>query len=501
MSWIVETLLASALLMALVLLAREPVARIFGPRVAYMLWLLPALRMILPPIPQGIADVPAHHLPQAFELATAALPIEMATLGETPISGSVDVATMALALWLAGAFSYFLWHVLAYHRFVRHALDGAIELPELDRDGIEVCASKVVDGPVATGVLLQRIVLPHDWRSRYDEIELRLAMLHETTHHRRGDLSVNYLALAILSLHWFNPLAYRAWRAFRTDQELACDAIVLERAGGGEKHSYGLALVKSACNRTPVTVCALNPRDQLKQRLRMMRDVSAPGVGSRALAIALIGSGLALTASGGFAAERTRKIVVEQADIVENAIPEIAAPAPIESARFPAPSRRVEDAIAPAGPVAPISSLATPIVPPAPPVPPIPPIAPNAPDLSEVRAAASAARTAHAQAEHAVAEAMKVVRSQTRLVTRTVAIAASPDCDGVARAIVTTNGNGQQVNRAEYCVPDAAGIRHRTRDALVQARSALDRDHALDASARAHAVVSLDRQIAALSRK
>ena len=42
--WIIETLIASTLLMLFVLALREPVSRHFGPRIAYALWLLPALR-------------------------------------------------------------------------------------------------------------------------------------------------------------------------------------------------------------------------------------------------------------------------------------------------------------------------------------------------------------------------------------------------------------------------------------------------------------------------
>jgi bla regulator protein blaR1 len=53
MGWFIDTLIASSVLMGLVLLLRRPVAHRFGPRVAYALWLLPALRMVLPPLPDS----------------------------------------------------------------------------------------------------------------------------------------------------------------------------------------------------------------------------------------------------------------------------------------------------------------------------------------------------------------------------------------------------------------------------------------------------------------
>ena len=49
-AWLTDTLLYSGLLIALVLLVRRPVARWFGPKLAYALWALPALRLVLPPI-------------------------------------------------------------------------------------------------------------------------------------------------------------------------------------------------------------------------------------------------------------------------------------------------------------------------------------------------------------------------------------------------------------------------------------------------------------------
>jgi bla regulator protein blaR1 len=50
-SWLVEALIGATLLMLLVLAVRKPVARLWGAHMAYALWALPALRMILPAIP------------------------------------------------------------------------------------------------------------------------------------------------------------------------------------------------------------------------------------------------------------------------------------------------------------------------------------------------------------------------------------------------------------------------------------------------------------------
>ena len=46
--WLAETLIATTLLMALVMMVRQPVARWLGAGAAYMLWALPLARMVLP---------------------------------------------------------------------------------------------------------------------------------------------------------------------------------------------------------------------------------------------------------------------------------------------------------------------------------------------------------------------------------------------------------------------------------------------------------------------
>ncbi len=51
MSWLVSNALIASLLIVVVLVIRRPVAQLFGAGAAYALWLAPAVRLILPPLP------------------------------------------------------------------------------------------------------------------------------------------------------------------------------------------------------------------------------------------------------------------------------------------------------------------------------------------------------------------------------------------------------------------------------------------------------------------
>jgi bla regulator protein blaR1 len=307
-NWMIEAFIASSLLMLFVLLIRKSVATEFGARTAYWLWLLPALRMIMPPLPSTWMAAPMDRLPTP--LPDIVTDIQFAA---TPVA--VDLAwnwgLVFVILWAGGAMCHFAAHLWAYRQFADRATTNAELLREINPGAIQLLATHEVNGPLAMGVRRPAILVPADFEWRYDVQEREFAIAHEVAHHRRGDLKVNFGALALLSLHWFNPLAHMAYRAFRTDQELACDATIMAGADGEARHAYGRALVKSACDRAPLATCALNRKQELKRRLRMMRFGALSPVRSAAatiVALGLLGGGLLLTASVGANAAAETKV-------------------------------------------------------------------------------------------------------------------------------------------------------------------------------------------------
>ena len=83
-AWLVETLIATTALMLLVLALRGPVRQVFGSHAAYALWLLPALRMILPPLGALLpASTPlssvVHGTGAAVGLVRSEIVVEMVT--------------------------------------------------------------------------------------------------------------------------------------------------------------------------------------------------------------------------------------------------------------------------------------------------------------------------------------------------------------------------------------------------------------------------------------
>jgi len=294
--WLTGTLLATSLLMALVLLVREPVRCRFGPAAAYGLWLVPALRLLMPPLTRTVERaVPADQPPLAIVspvqdfTASAAAPSLVDQLGGWPL--------VAVSAWLAGTAVMLVGGFLTYRWQRCEVLRDAIQLAQLGK--IRLVRSTAVTGPIAFGVFDRVIALPEDFDDRYDPRERRLAFAHELAHHRSGDLIVNHFAFVLLSLQWFNPLAWLSHSAFRFDQEAACDARVLEQVDTSDRAIYAHAIAKAASGRALLFAGALDRPRTLHRRLKSMLTTatSSRRTAGKVLIAAATVAALPLTAS------------------------------------------------------------------------------------------------------------------------------------------------------------------------------------------------------------
>lgn len=250
MSALLDALLASTVLMLGVMALRPLLRRHAGARWVYALWALPALRLLVPPLPWLPADT------GTVAAMGATVPAFM------PRDGDLHVVA---ASWFAGAVLYFALQMRRYVRFMATAHAGAVGAPRIHRS-VRIHYSAAVDGPVAAGLRRRTVFLPLDFAHRFDAQERRLALAHELMHHRRGDVLANLAAALVLSLHWFNPIAHYAYRLFRADQELACDADVLAAKGRGCRMVYGRVLLKAGGG-VPTALCGLSGAALLKARL------------------------------------------------------------------------------------------------------------------------------------------------------------------------------------------------------------------------------------------
>lgn len=274
-----DTLVTTAILVLLILIVRKPFARHFGPRLTYALWAVPALRLVLPPLPfaEPVVIVPESPAPVMIE-TPAGLPVAAPPTTAEPLWSLVDLVPLFFALWAAGMIAVLITAMVSHARFRRGVLDDAVELEPVGK--IRLVMSDAVDGPVAFGLRQRYVAVPHDFFARYVAEERALAIDHELSHHRHGDLWANSAALVMLAAQWFNPFAWRAIRAFRFDQEAACDARVLTMADCEERGErtarYATAIVKAAVGPRLSLAAPMAVHDNLQERLTMLtqKDIS-----------------------------------------------------------------------------------------------------------------------------------------------------------------------------------------------------------------------------------
>ena len=107
--------------------------------------------------------------------------------------------------------------------------------------------------PFVFGLVRPKIYLPV---TLYQE-ERSYILLHEHTHIHRKDNIIKILAFLILSIHWFNPLAWIAFMLMSTDMELSCDESVLRKMNQDMKKPYANSLLSLATGRHVLNGCPI----------------------------------------------------------------------------------------------------------------------------------------------------------------------------------------------------------------------------------------------------
>jgi beta-lactamase regulating signal transducer with metallopeptidase domain len=279
-AWVLDTILITTLLMIAVLFLRRPVAKNFGPGVAYALWLIPAARLFMPTL-EGTATATAagglnvQDTVRESILAGISVPDSAAPIvSHVTTFPAIDYVVLGLTLWLGGAVLLFITQMIRYAAMRDDLLSEATDIATID--GIRIIASDQVAGPLAFGLFKRTIAVPDNFTKTFSSAERELALAHEMAHHKSGDLFANLAAYTVLCLLWFNPVAWMSWSAFRFDQEAACDARVLAGKDSTQREIYGRALARTAFDGVPTFATALNSPKTVIERLRRltMKDAS-----------------------------------------------------------------------------------------------------------------------------------------------------------------------------------------------------------------------------------
>lgn len=259
------------------------------------LWLAVGLRFALPwgiplalPRPQNEPLAQAADTVRILAETPAAAPALPATApaavpAAAPWYAGLTVWHLLAAVWAAGVLVLAVRAVWAYRRLCRQ-----VALACKTPDG---CYSGAcVPAPFTLGIVRPRIYLPAGLAGPMRDAVL----LHERTHLRRGDPIIKPLFYAVACLHWFNPLAWLAFRQLEREMEAACDEAAVRGCDAAARNAYCETILRYALQgRLAPGSLAFG---QGSAKTRIVHLLRYRRLGGLALALCALGVGVSVTA-------------------------------------------------------------------------------------------------------------------------------------------------------------------------------------------------------------
>lgn len=207
---------------------------------------------------------------------------------------SVETTSIWARVWLLGMCVWLCGLGVSYyhlnHRFRYAQLDQSDRVKALVKYiDIQIYRDRV-PVPTIIGLIKPKIILPIDDKFIDDEA-LEYVLIHEIEHLKYKDCLVNFLALVIVALHWYNPIIWLSYYLFKRDIESFCDERVIAEIGEHKKADYATALLHYVIPKTislPVHALSFN-ENNTKERVEGVLNYKKAGVKAVLLAILLLG--------------------------------------------------------------------------------------------------------------------------------------------------------------------------------------------------------------------
>ena len=266
-------------LIALAVMAVRPLLRRAPRRAVCMLWLLVALRLLLParltvesPVSLQQPESPPiqayQELRQQEKVYVSAPPEQRSEMAGPAAAQGFALLDQLPAIWLTGVGCMALYMALSLLR-MRWRLRAAPRI----QDNVYRCTDWST--PFVLGVLAPRIYVPET----VSEQDFPQVLAHERCHIRRWDHVWKPLAFLLLAVNWFNPVLWAAYVLLGRDMERACDEMVLKNATPAQRAAYSRALVSCAAQPKMAAVCPLAFGEvAVKERVKNVLNYKKPAL-------------------------------------------------------------------------------------------------------------------------------------------------------------------------------------------------------------------------------
>lgn len=266
-------------LIALAVMAVRPLLRRAPRRAVCMLWLLVALRLLLParltvesPVSLQQPESPPiqayQELRQQEKVYVSTPPEQRPEMAGPAAAQGFALLDQLPAIWLTGVGCMALYMALSLLR-MRWRLRAAPRI----QDNVYRCTDWST--PFVLGVLAPRIYVPET----VSEQDFPQVLAHERCHIRRWDHVWKPLAFLLLAVNWFNPVLWAAYVLLGRDMERACDEMVLKNATPSQRAAYSRALVACAAQPKMAAVCPLAFGEvAVKERVKNVLNYKKPAL-------------------------------------------------------------------------------------------------------------------------------------------------------------------------------------------------------------------------------
>ena len=266
-------------LIALAVMAVRPLLRRAPRRAVCMLWLLVALRLLLParltvesPVSLQQPESPPiqayQELRQQEKVYVSAPPEQRLEMAGPAAAQGFALLDQLPAIWLTGVGCMALYMALSLLR-MRWRLRAAPRI----QDNVYRCTDWST--PFVLGVFAPRIYVPET----VSEQDFPQVLAHERCHIRRWDHVWKPLAFLLLAVNWFNPVLWAAYVLLGRDMERACDEMVLKNATPIQRAAYSRALVACAAQPKMAAVCPLAFGEvAVKERVKNVLNYKKPAL-------------------------------------------------------------------------------------------------------------------------------------------------------------------------------------------------------------------------------
>lgn len=303
-----SVLLMSAVgsVLILVLLMLKPFTKkVFGSHWQYYIWLAVLIVMIIPlriQLPSAPVEISPEELyipelqtnevqiveqepfeaPNGQNMNTVETPFKLSDTIKGVHAGHYNII---IHIWTAGAALFFMYGLFKYGLFVNILRKSSVKIscPEMAKalketqmkNKVNVYVTDFIDAPMMVGLFRTSMWLPNHALS---EKEFHYILMHELTHLKRHDLLYKWFALAVSSIHWFNPLAHFAVKQINEECEISCDLAVTTTMNNEDKNGYMNTILNfisaNKVREQIFTTAMANDKNQIIRRFDMIRESS-----------------------------------------------------------------------------------------------------------------------------------------------------------------------------------------------------------------------------------